>query len=49
MFFKHRNGKKTILIVYVDDIILTEGDIEEMGRLKKVLATEFEMKDLGKM
>ena len=49
MFFKQRNGKKTILIVYVDDIILTGDDIEEMGRLKKVLATEFEVKDLGKM
>ena len=49
MFFKQRNGKKTILIVYVDDIILTGDDIEEMGRLKKVLATEFEVKDLGQM
>ena len=49
MFFKQRNGKKIILIVYVDDIILTGDDIEEMGRLKKVLATEFEVKDLGKM
>ena len=49
MFFKQRNGKKTILIVYVDDIILTGDDIEEMGRLKKVLAIEFEVKDLEKM
>ena len=49
MFFKQRNRKKTILIVYVDDIIFTGDDIKEMGRLKKVLATEFEVKDLGKM
>ncbi|CAL5338710.1 unnamed protein product [Camellia sinensis] len=49
MFFKHKNGKKTILIVYVDDIILTGDDIEEMRKLKTVLATEFEVKDLGQM
>ena len=49
MFFKQRNGKKIILIVYVNDIILIGDDIEEMGRLKKVLATEFEVKDLRKI
>ena len=37
-FFKHsQHGKKTILIVYVDDIILTGDDIEEIERLKKIL------------
>lgn len=49
MFFRQENGKKTILIVYVDDIILTGDDTMEMERLKKVLATEFEVKDLGQM
>ena len=49
MFFKQRNGKKIILIVYVNDIILIGDNIKEMGRLKKVLATKFEVKDLGKM
>ena len=39
----------TILIVYVDDIVLTGDDIGEVERLKKVLATEFEVKDLGQM
>ena len=47
LFYKHKNGKTTILIVYVDDIILTEDDKAEMERLKKKLALEFEMKDLG--
>lgn len=49
MFYKQKNGKKTILIIYVDDIILTRDDIEEMGRFKKVLATEFEVKNLGQI
>ena len=50
MFFKQSNdGRMTILIVYVDDIILTGDNTREMDRLKKVLATEFEVKDLGQM
>jgi len=36
-----------ILIVYVDDIILTGDYKEELVRLKKLLAKEFEIKDLG--
>ena len=38
-----------MLIVYVDDIILTEDYWEEMERLKEVLAREFEIKDLGNL
>ncbi|RVW53168.1 hypothetical protein CK203_087585 [Vitis vinifera] len=48
LFFKHsQNGKVAILIVYVDDIILTEDDLEELARLEGLLAQEFEIKDLG--
>ncbi|KAK3028164.1 hypothetical protein RJ639_038688 [Escallonia herrerae] len=43
-----RKGR-TILIVYVDDIILTRDDYEEMNRLKTILTKEFEIKDLGKL
>ena len=49
VFYKHKEGKVTILIVYVYDIILTGDDVEEMTRVKKGLASEFEMKDLGKL
>lgn len=50
LFFKHNNdGKKTILIVYVDDIIVTGDDDVEVGRLKQMLANEFEVKDLGQL
>ena len=48
MFYKHSSERRVIvLIVYVDDIILTGDDVVELDRLKKVLAHEFEIKDLG--
>ena len=47
LFLKHRQGKVTTLIVYVDDMIITGDDVEEISRLQKHLATEFEMKNLG--
>ena len=48
MFYKHsRYGKIVILIVYVDDTILTDHDNVELEKLKKKLANDFEIKDLG--
>jgi hypothetical protein len=44
LFYKHANDKVTILIVYVDDIVITGDDLKEIGDLK---AQEFEVKDLG--
>ncbi|KAL6328945.1 hypothetical protein AAG906_007235 [Vitis piasezkii] len=42
--------KKVItLIVYVDDIVLTRNDPIEMEKLKRQLAKEFKIKDLGKL
>ncbi|CAN0910966.1 Retrovirus-related Pol polyprotein from transposon TNT 1-94 [Linum grandiflorum] len=50
MFVRHGSGSKiVILIVYVDDIIITGNDTEEIRRLKCKLSTEFELKDLGEM
>ena len=49
LFIKRKEGKLTLLIVYVDDIVMTGDDREEMTRLKKLLAQEFEIKDLGKL
>ena len=37
----------TTLIVYVDDMIVTGDDAEEISKLQEQLATEFEMKNLG--
>ncbi|PKA57434.1 Retrovirus-related Pol polyprotein from transposon TNT 1-94 [Apostasia shenzhenica] len=49
LFFRHIGGMITILIVYVDDIIVTGDDSVEISNLKTKLAQEFEMKDLGEL
>ncbi|CAL5350327.1 unnamed protein product [Camellia sinensis] len=50
LFVKHSScGKTTALIVYVDDIVLTGNDSGEIPLLKKYLAKEFEIKDLGSL
>ena len=41
-----RNGPVSILL-YVDDLIIADTDLEEISRVKSQLATSFEMKDLG--
>jgi hypothetical protein len=47
LFLKHRLGKVTALIIYVDDMIITGDDVVEISKLQKQLATELEMKSLG--
>ncbi|RVW61892.1 Retrovirus-related Pol polyprotein from transposon TNT 1-94 [Vitis vinifera] len=50
LFVKHfPEGKLTIIIVYVDDIILTGDHEEKIDLLKKLLTKEFEIKDLGNL
>ncbi|GAU39772.1 hypothetical protein TSUD_220160 [Trifolium subterraneum] len=50
LFFKHSHeGKIAILIVYVDDIIMTGDDVKEITDLKRRLEAEFDIKDLGKL
>ena len=50
LFVKHfPEGKLAIIIVYVDDIILTGNHEEKIDLLKKLLTKEFEIKDLGNL
>jgi IS30 family transposase len=50
MFVKHSlDGKIALFIVYVDDIVITGDDDEQVNQLKKLLAKEFEVKDLGQL
>ena len=47
MFFRYsREGKITILLVYIDDTILIGNNVEEVQKLKEYLGKEFEIKDL---
>ncbi|CAN6440880.1 unnamed protein product [Victoria cruziana] len=49
LFVKRCDLSVAIFLVYVDDMIVTGDNINEINRLKKRLATEFELKDLGKL
>ncbi|KAA0032563.1 Cysteine-rich RLK (receptor-like protein kinase) 8 [Cucumis melo var. makuwa] len=44
-----KTGKIAILIVYVDDSVLTRDDQTEISQLKQRMGDEFEMKDLGNL
>ncbi|KAB2608187.1 hypothetical protein D8674_011355 [Pyrus ussuriensis x Pyrus communis] len=46
LFIKCRDGKVTLLIIYVDDMIVTCDDTMEIEHLQGHLSSEFEMKDL---
>nr|KYP74866.1 Retrovirus-related Pol polyprotein from transposon TNT 1-94 [Cajanus cajan] len=47
LFLKNNQGKITALIIYVDDMIVTGNDLDEISSLHKSLASEFDMKQLG--
>ena len=39
----------TVLIVYVDDIVVTGNDEAGMHKVRECLISEFEIKDLGRL
>lgn len=46
LFVKQVFKKVTVPIVYVDDMVVTGNDSNEIAALQKSLVTEFELKDL---
>ncbi|KAM2062109.1 hypothetical protein TB2_047101 [Malus domestica] len=49
LFIKHKGGKVTLLIIYVDDMIVTSDDTIEIEQLQGYLSSKFETKDLGSL
>ena len=49
LFLKKVGDKITVLIIYVDDMIVTGNDLTEMSKLKDYLSSKFDMKDLGRL
>lgn len=47
LFLKHQDGQITLLLVYVDDIVITRNDSESITALKSYLHSNFAIKDLG--
>jgi hypothetical protein len=44
--YKRQNEKITVLIIYVDDMVITENNIAEIEKLEEHLAQELEVKNL---
>ncbi|KAK2366753.1 putative mitochondrial protein [Trifolium repens] len=49
LFVKHLDSKITILLVYVDDIVLAGNDLNEIDLVKSQLDNQFRIKDLGSL
>lgn len=47
LFIRHNGSSITLLLLYVDDIILTGNDSTSISTLKSQLSQVFDMKDLG--
>ncbi|XP_021991814.1 uncharacterized mitochondrial protein AtMg00810-like [Helianthus annuus] len=47
MFIKSNNSVFIVLLVYVDDIVLTGNNPDEINNIRNLLKKEFQIKDLG--
>ena len=46
-FYKHSQACIILLVVYVDDIVITRNDMSSISSLKSFLHGQFHIKDLG--
>ena len=49
MYVKKRDASLVVIVIYVDDLIITGDDKAQIANVKKVLGDEFDMKDLGEL
>ncbi|KAJ9545430.1 hypothetical protein OSB04_025137 [Centaurea solstitialis] len=49
VFFRYKQGKRIIVVVYVDDIIITGDDEVGITELKQFLQSQFQISDLGRL
>nr|KYP40989.1 Retrovirus-related Pol polyprotein from transposon TNT 1-94 [Cajanus cajan]KYP41004.1 Retrovirus-related Pol polyprotein from transposon TNT 1-94 [Cajanus cajan] len=47
LFVKFVNSLITVLLVYVDDLVLASDDLNEINAIKSILDAKFKIKDLG--
>ena len=47
VFYKNSSSSSILLVVYVDDIVITESDSKDTLSLKSFLHSQFHTKDLG--
>jgi hypothetical protein len=47
LYTLNRNGRKIVLALYVDDLLLASNDSDFLDNFKSALSREFEMRDLG--
>ena len=49
LYVKKAGAGLVVIVVYVDDVIITSGSEDEIGKVKNLLKAEFDTKDLGKL
>ena len=49
MYVKKTGAGLVVIVIYVDDLIVTGDNVNAIGMLKKQLHSEFDMKNLGEL
>jgi hypothetical protein len=46
---KNQGGEIAVIMVYIDDLIVTRDDTKEIGQIRENSAARFQMKELGEL